>query len=142
MCLKVKAIRLREHTDFENDDAMEDISKTEMEIMLVLWHRGPVAVRDIVEAVYQSHTQTLHTTVKSLLERLMRKSYVLCDRTAHVHLFSAKFPKEKFVQTQIDKLAESIFEGDVGPVLLSMVDKMHLNKKDKAVIEGILEKLK
>ncbi len=121
---------------------MEEISKTEMEIMLILWERGPTTVRDIVQALYSSHTQSLHTTVKSLLERLARKGFVECDRSDHVHRFAPLVAKESFVQAKIDKLATEVFDGSIGSVLLSMVDKIRLSKKDKATIEEILEKLK
>ena len=121
---------------------MEDISKTEMEIMLVLWAQGPTTVRAIVQAVYGRHTQSLHTTIKSLLERLIRKDFVICDRSDHVHLFSAAVAKQSFVQSQIDQLAENVFEGNVGSVLLSMVERVRLSKKDRVTIEAILEKIK
>ncbi|MCA9157673.1 MAG: BlaI/MecI/CopY family transcriptional regulator [Planctomycetales bacterium] len=122
--------------------AVEDVSKTEMEIMLVLWEREPTTVREIAQAVYGRHSQSLHATIKSLLERLIRKNFVTCDRTAHVHLFTAAIAKQSFVQAQIDRLAENVFEGNVGSVLLSMVEQIRLSKKDRATIEDILEKIK
>ncbi len=121
---------------------MEEISKTEMEIMLVLWRDGPLPVRRIVEAVYDQHSQSLHTTVKSLLERLIRKGFVSCDRTDHVHTFKAEVVREHFVQSQIDKLADNVFEGNVASVMLSMVDKIRLSPKDRVTIEKILDKLR
>lgn len=110
--------------------------------MLVLWDRGPTTVREIAQAVYGRHSQSLHTTIKSLLERLIRKDFVICDRTTHVHLFAAAVAKQSFVQSQIDRLAVSVFEGNVGSVLLSMVEQIRLSKKDRATIEEILEKIK
>jgi hypothetical protein len=47
-----------------------DVTETEFAILNVLWDRGPSTVRGIVEVVYGRHTHSLHTSVKSLLERL------------------------------------------------------------------------
>jgi predicted transcriptional regulator len=122
--------------------SLDEISDTEMEIMLVVWEKGNPSVRDIVEAVYSQHSQTLHTTVKSLLERLSKKGFVECDRSDHVHRFRALIEREAFVQSQVGKLADNVYSGNVAPVLLSMVEKVRLSKKDRETIEEILSKLK
>ena len=121
---------------------MKDVSDTELAILNVLWDRAPVAVREIVETVYGQHSQSLHTTVKSLLERLINKGYVTCDRTGFVHTFSATIDRERFVGGKIEQIADSVFGGQVAPILLSLVDRVRLNKKDREAIERILRKLK
>ena len=123
-------------------ESMDELPRRELEIMLVLWERGPTPVRGLVEAVYGRHTQSLHTTVKSLLDRLIRKGLVSCSRDGPVHTFTALVDKEVFVRSQVDKLAEDVFHGNMASVMLSMVDQMRLTKKDKATIEEILRKLR
>ena len=121
---------------------IDEISDLEMEIMLVVWAQDGPSVRDIVEAIYSGHSQSLHTTVKSLLERLSKKGFVECDRSDHIHRFSALIAREAFVQSQVGKLADSVYSGNIAPVLLSMVEKIRLSKKDRETIEEILSKLK
>lgn len=139
----LKAICLRKESSVESHTmSIVEISDTEMEIMLVIWTQVSPSVRDIVEAVYAQHSQSLHTTVKSLLERLGKKGFVECDRSDHVHRFRALIAREAFVQSQIGKLADTVYSGNVAPVLLSMVEKVRLSKKDRETIEEILSKLK
>lgn len=121
---------------------MKDVSNTELSILNVLWDSGPVAVREIVEKVYGRHSQSLHTTVKSLLERLMKKGYVACDKTEFVHSFSALVDRERFVGRQIEQIADDVFNGKVAPILLSLVEQVKLSKKDRSAIEQIIRKLK
>ena len=121
---------------------IDEISDLEMEIMLVVWAQDGPSVRDIVEAIYSGHSQSLHTTVKSLLERLSKKGFVECDRSDHVHRFRALIAREAFVQSQVGRLADSVYSGNIAPVLLSMVEKIRLSKKDRETIEEILSKLK
>ena len=121
---------------------MKSVSDTELAILNVLWDAGPVPVREIVQRVYGRHSQSLHTTVKSLLERLIHKGYVACDRTGFAHTFSATIDRENFVGGQIEQIAKSVFEGQVTPILLSLVDRVKLSKKDRVAIQRILDKLK
>lgn len=120
---------------------LSGISKTELEIMLVLWDHGPLAVRQIAERVYGKHSQSLHTTVKSLLERLSAKGFVQADRRLPVHLFSATVRKEQFVQHELNKLASTVFDGEFAPLVMSLVSQSRLTAKDKAKIQSIIERL-
>lgn len=119
-----------------------DVTETELAILDVLWTRGQCAVRDIVAALYERHTPTLHMTVKSLLERLEGKGYVECDRSAFAHRFSAKVSREGYVGQQLSQLAESHFNGALAPMLLTLVDRINLNRKDREAIRKIIEGIK
>jgi len=116
-----------------------DVTETELAILDVLWTRGESAVRDIVETLYTEHTPTLHMTVKSLLERLEAKGYVQCDRSGFAHRFSAKVTRETHVGRQLMQLAESHFNGAVTPMLLTLVERTKLSRKDREAIRRIIE---
>src|SRR5262245_58201954 len=94
-----------------------DVTETERAILDVLWVRGQCAIRDIVAALYDEHTPTLHMTVKSLLERLEDKGYVESDRSGFAHRFSAKVSREAYVGQQLEQLADSHFDGALAPML-------------------------
>ena len=117
-------------------------TETELAILDVLWNRGQSAVRDIVATLYDRHTPTLHMTVKSLLERLEGKGYVECDKSGFAHRFSAKVSREAYVGQQLKQLAESHFGGAVAPMLLTLVDRIDLSRKDREAIRKIIEGIK
>lgn len=117
------------------------VTETEFTILNVLWDHGPITVREIVEAVYRKHTHSLHASVKSLLERLAKKGFVVCERRGAAHLFSATVARETFVAQQLQLLADSNFGGSLAPLLTSLVDKVKLSRKDREAIRKIIEKL-
>lgn len=116
-----------------------DVTETELAILDVLWHRGPTEIREIVEDLYDEHTPALHATVKSLLERLGQKGYVNCDRSRHRHRFSARAPREKFVGAQLQKLADTHFDGSMTPMLMTLVERAKLSRADREAIRRIIE---
>ena len=119
-----------------------DVTQTELAILDVLWSRGDCAVRDIVAALYEQHTPTLHMTVKSLLERLEDKGYVESDRGGFAHRFSAKVSREAYVGQQLKQLADSHFDGALAPMLLTLVDRIKLSRKDREAIRKIIDGMK
>ena len=117
------------------------VTETEFAILNVLWDRGPTTVREIVEAIYRKHTHSLHAGVKSLLERLADKDFVVCQRRGAAHLFSATVARETFVAQQLQLLADSNFGGSLAPLLITLVDNVKLSRGDREAIRRIIEKI-
>ena len=117
------------------------VTETEFAILNVLWDRGPTTVREIVEAIYRKHTHSLHASVKSLLERLADKDFVVCQRRGGAHLFSATVDRETFVAQQLQLLADSNFGGSLAPLLITLVDNVKLSRRDREAIRRIIEKI-
>ena len=120
---------------------IKTVTDTEFAILNVLWDRGPTTVREIVEAVYGEHTHSLHASVKSLLERLADKKYVVREERGPAHLFSATVDREEFVGQQLQSLADSNFGGSLSPLLLALVDNVKLNRRDRETIRSIIDKI-
>lgn len=119
----------------------KDVTETEFAILNVLWDRGPTTVRRIVETVYQKHTHSLHASVKSLLERLAEKKFVVCQQREGVHFFSTTVKREAFVAQQLQLLADSNFSGSLTPLLNTLVDNIKLSRRDREAIRRIIEKI-
>lgn len=116
-----------------------EVTETELAILDVLWERGPCQIRDIVEALYPQHTPALHATVKSLLERLTEKGFVECDRSRFAHTFSPRITREAYVGQQLQKLADSHFDGSLAPMLLTLIDRVKLSRKEREAIRKIID---
>ncbi len=118
-----------------------DVTETELAILDVLWDHGPIAVREIVDALYGEHRPSLHATVKSLLERLMEKGFVECDTNHFAHQFAAKVDRAAFVGQQLQQMVNSHFDGAIAPMLHALVDHTKLKRKERDAIRRIIEDL-
>ncbi len=116
-----------------------EATDTELAILNVLWERGACEIREIVEVIYSEHTQARHTTVKSLLERLSEKDLVESDSRQFAHKFSAKASREAYVGLQLQRLADSHFAGSLAPMLLTLVARIKLGRKERNEIRRIID---
>ena len=115
------------------------VTETEMRILDVLWEQGPTIVRDIVEQLYGKHYPSGHATLKSLLERLMEKGYVLQDDSQLAHRFSANITREILVGQELQELADNHFGGSLSPLLTTLVERVKLTRKQRESIRRIIE---
>ncbi len=118
-----------------------EATETELAILDVLWERGPVAVREIVEAIYDEHRPSLHATVKSLLERLEGKGFVECDAAGFAHRFSAKVDRASFVGQQLQEIVNDHFDGAVIPMLHALVDHTKLKRAERDAIRRLIDQM-
>jgi BlaI family transcriptional regulator, penicillinase repressor len=117
----------------------DEITDAELSVMEVLWDRAEgVTVRQIVLAVYGRHEHSLHGGVKSFLDRLIEKSYVKVDKCDFAHRFFPTVSRQQFVGLQLQRMADSHFDGALAPLLLSLVKRVKLASKDRAAIEKII----
>jgi BlaI family penicillinase repressor len=114
------------------------VTETELAIMEVLWNRAPVTVREIVESLYNQHTPALHSTVKSLLDRLAGKGFIDGDTSGFMHRFSPRISRQTYVAQELERLADSHFGGAFAPLLMSLADNTKLSRKERDTIRKII----
>lgn len=117
------------------------VTETELAILEVLWNQAPATVREIVESLYNQHTPALHATVKSLLDRLTAKGFIEGDTSGFMHRFSPKITRRAYVAQELERLADSHFDGALAPLLMSLVETSKLSRQEREAIRKIVEKI-
>ena len=64
-------------------------TEAEIELLKVMWERGPCTVRDIHEALQTPERQTAYTTTLKLLQVMHAKGLVIRDESQRAHRFAA-----------------------------------------------------
>ena len=116
------------------------VTEAELSVLNHLWEQGPSVVREIAYALYSDNTPAYHATVNSLLDQLEKKGYVARDRSGFAHSFTATIDRSTLVGNQIQQIADSYFDGALTPMLLPLVNKINLSKRDRETIRKIIDK--
>jgi predicted transcriptional regulator len=113
-------------------------STAEFRVLDVLWASGPSTVRAVADAVYGSAEPVQYRTVQVQLDRLEKKGLVTRDRTAPAHLFSAAFPRDRFLGDQLKDLAERVCGGSLTPLLLNLAQAVDLTDAQRRELWELL----
>ncbi len=116
------------------------VTDAELSVLNHLWESGPAVVREIAHALYAENTPAYHATVNSLLDQLEKKGFVSRDRSGFAHRFTATIDRAELVGSQLQELADSHFNGVLTPMLLSLVDRIKLSRRDREAIRKIIDK--
>lgn len=118
-----------------------NVSDSEREILLVLWERGPLTVREVQEGLAERGFEWQRSTVITLVQRLEKKGYVHSDRSSHAFVFSASVTRADLVNQRLREVADEYCEGASGPLLLAFAQQQNLSQEDIAELRKLIDDL-
>jgi predicted transcriptional regulator len=115
------------------------LSDAERAVLRVLWERGPGTVRVIREALGDQGRTWAYTTVATLLQRLQVKQYVTADSSVVPHVYHAAVSREELLVRRLKDTAEEFCDGQVAPLLLSLVQKTRFSTEELDRLRQLLD---
>lgn len=90
---------------------------SELEILRVLWTRGPSTVRDVYEALNDKKA-TGYTTVLKLLQIMTAKGTVRRNEDQRAHVYEACLPAGQTKQQLAGDMLQRVFEGSASDLMM------------------------
>ena len=116
-------------------------TEAELEILNVLWRRGPSTVREVHETLQADRRTTLTTTLK-LLQIMTEKGLTIRDDDARPHVYRAAAPEEKTQAGLLEDLATRAFDGSVAKLLVRAVEDADLTGDELRDLRKLIDGLR
>lgn len=112
---------------------------TELDILRVLWQRGPSTVREVQETL-NGAKPTGYTTVLKMLQIMTDKGLVRRDERQRAHVYEARLAREQTQQQLVTDLLERVFEGSAtGLVMHALAARKKSSEQELAKIRKMLD---
>ncbi len=92
-------------------------TSTELEILRVLWERGPSTVREVHDVLSRTKP-TGYTTVLKLLQIMTAKGSVTRNEDARAHVYAARQPEENTKRQLVGDLLQRAFSGSASQLMM------------------------
>jgi BlaI family penicillinase repressor len=113
-------------------------TEAELEILNILWARGPSTVRDVHEEICR-HKAAQYTTVLKTMQIMAEKDLVRRDERQRAHVYSATKPRE-WTQKQIaGDLLQRAFGGSARSLLMGALSARKASKDELNSIRQLLD---
>lgn len=116
------------------------ISDAESVVMEVLWQRSPRTAEEVVAELAAS-SQWQEPTIKTLLNRLLKKGAVRADKDGRRYRYHAVLRREDWVAGQSRGLLERLFDGRLAPMVAHLSSQRALAPEDIAELRRLLEEI-
>lgn len=115
------------------------ISEAESVVMEVLWASSPRAAEEVVEALADQQDWQ-EPTIKTLLNRLLKKGAISAERDGRRYLYSPVLKREDWVRQQSSSLLDRLFGGRLAPLVAQFQAEQGLSEEDRTALRALLDR--
>ncbi len=111
----------------------------ELQILEVLWARGPATVRDVHEALEARGTG--YTTVLKLMQIMVGKGLLTRDESQRSHVYAPVLARESVQHRMLDELVERAFAGSTSALVMQALSQRPASDVELAEIRALIDQL-
>ena len=110
----------------------------ELEILHVLWRKGPSTVREVCDALNQIR-RTGYTTALKLLQIMTEKGLVQRDESRRTHVYQPSPPRDSVQKTVVGSLITRLFDGSSSQLVLYALQVQRVSQQEIDEIRRLLD---
>jgi BlaI family transcriptional regulator, penicillinase repressor len=115
-------------------------TEAELELLSVLWTRGPSTVRQIHEALSGEKT-TGYTTTLKILQKMLEKGLLRRDERERSHVYAAVWRAEQTQRQLVRDLLRRAFRGAPARLVVQALSEEKVSAEELAEIRRLLDDL-
>ena len=110
----------------------------ELEILRVLWERGPASLGDVCDALRRQRPVAT-TTVATMLRVMLDKRLVRRRRAARGYQWTAVMSHDAAARSMVGKLVDGVFDGSAQRLVAHLVEGGNLSDRELAELRRLLD---
>lgn len=114
-------------------------TNSELEILNVLWRRGPLTVREVHDEL-AAKRDIGYTTALKLLQLMAEKGLVTRDESARSHVYLAAVQETKIKKHLVTDMMERVFDGSTVGLVAQALTSKKASKKELEQIRELLDR--
>ena len=115
-------------------------SAGELEILRVLWRRGPSTVHQ-VQPELKRGDRVAYTTVLKLLQIMFEKGLVRRDESTRPHVFRAAVAENQVKRRLVNDLLDDVFEGSAMSLVMQALSAKPASAEDVRKLRELLDEI-
>jgi predicted transcriptional regulator len=110
----------------------------ELEILKVVWQRGPSTVREVFNDLLKQR-KIAYTTVLTMMGILEQKGHLKKKAGDRAYIYSAAKPQAQVTQGMVKEFINRVFNGSTKPLLVHLVEDQGISPEELDEIETLVQ---
>ena len=122
---------------------MKDIkpSDLEMQILSVLWEKGDMTVREVLEAMPDGKKRA-YTSILSVMQVMEKKGLLKHSSKGTAHVYKPAMKREKIIQPFMKKVLNEVFGGKPSAMMQALLSETPIDDEEMSQIQTIIKEAK
>jgi BlaI family penicillinase repressor len=117
-------------------------TRSELEILKVLWQHGPSTVRFVNDTLNQEQRPVQYTSTLKLMQIMVEKGILKRDETNMKHVYSAAQEEQQTKSFLLDRFIDSMYEGSASNLMMQLLGNKKTSKKELNAIKEMIDKMR
>lgn len=118
-----------------------ELFESEWAILQAVWELEPCAAPTVQEAL-QSKKGWAYTTVKTMMDRMVKKGLLKTDKIRNLYLYSSVITQSQAQKSEIVRTLKRAFNGTLTPMMQFLIENDELSEEDYRYLERLIKERK
>jgi BlaI family transcriptional regulator, penicillinase repressor len=114
-------------------------TKSELEILQVLWLHGPATVRFVNDTLNETQRPVQYTSTLKLMQIMVEKGMLSRDERNMKHVYIPVLEEDRMKGQLLDKFVSSLFDGSASKLMMQLLGNNKTSKGEIDAIRKLLE---
>jgi BlaI family penicillinase repressor len=116
-------------------------TKSELEILQVLWQYGPSTVRFVNDKLNEEKRAVQYSSTLKLMQIMAEKGIVKRDESSMKHIYRPAEEENKTKKVLLDKFVDTLYKGSATSLVMQLFGNKSTSEQDLKEIKDFLNKL-
>jgi predicted transcriptional regulator len=127
---------------FKKDTPAEMVpTKTEMDVLQILWQNGPSTVRFVHDKLNEQKEAVIYTSTLKLMQVMKEKGMLHRDETNMKHIYSAALKEDKVKGNMLGRFVDSMYNGSPSSLMMALLGNDKTSAEELQKIKDLLNKI-
>lgn len=114
-------------------------SDLELQVLSVLWEKGPLTVRQVLEALPDGKKR-VYTTVLTIMQIMEKKGLLDHDRAGLAHVYRPKVTRQQIYRPLMRNLVKNFFGGRASTAMQYLLGEVPIDPAELAEIRRLIDR--
>jgi predicted transcriptional regulator len=115
-------------------------TESELEILQVLWAKGPSTVREVNEHL-NLRKETGYTTTLKIMQIMTEKGLLTRDESQRTHVYHPSVQEKDTQKQLLDKFLDSVFKGSTASLVMQALGNSQTSADELREIRKLIEEM-
>jgi len=116
-------------------------TKSELEILQVLWQHGPSTVRFVNDTLNEQKREVQYTSTLKLMQIMAEKGLLKRDESQMKHVYEPAEEEDKTKSYLLDRFVNTMYNGSASSLLMQLLGNKSTSKKELAAIKELIKNM-
>ena len=125
----------------KDNPAQSEPTKSELEILQVLWQYGPSTVRFVNDQLNEQKREVNYMSTQKLMLIMLDKGFVTKDASQMTHIYKAAVEEGKTKGYLLDRVVDNLFNGSASSLMMQLLGNKKMSAEELEEFKELIKKL-